>query len=75
MTLCLSRAGVGGRCSAEESVEGEMLVQIQKTSVVFWVISRCEQSGRHPLTPLPADLALPWEAPVRRAEKIFVQDR
>lgn len=52
-----------------------MLVQIQKTSVVFWVISRCEQSGRHPLTPLPADLALPWEAPVRRAEKIFVQDR
>lgn len=55
-------------------MKGEMLVQIQKTGIVFWVISCCEQSGRHLLTPLPADLDLPWEASVRRAE-MFVQDR
>lgn len=52
-----------------------MLVQIQKTGIVFWVISLCEQRGRHPLTVLPAALALPWEAPVRRPEKMLVQDR
>lgn len=72
---CPSHAGVGGCCSAEESLEGEMLVHSQKTGIVFLVISCREQSERHPLTLLPAALALPWEAPVRRAEKMLVQDR
>lgn len=50
-THCPSHAGVGGRCSAEESVQGEMLLQIPKTGIVFWVISAVSRGVGMPYSP------------------------
>lgn len=71
VTPCPSHAGVGGLCSAE-SLEGEMLLQIQNTGIAFWVISHCEQRGRHPLTLLPAALLCCGKL---QSEEMLVQDR